>query len=74
MPLIMAVNKVDNPGREPAATEAYRLGVEDVVFISAAHGLGVTDLLDTIIAKLCRRVTPVRSELSRSARGTNRTA
>jgi GTP-binding protein len=51
-PLIMAVNKVDNPGRESAATEAYRLGVEDIVFISAAHGLGVTDLLDTIIARL----------------------
>ena len=54
-PLIMAVNKVDNPGRESAATEAYRLGVEDVVFISAAHGLGVTDLLDTIVAKLPAR-------------------
>src|SRR5271163_4094505 len=27
-PLIVAVNKVDNPGREAAAAEAYRLGVE----------------------------------------------
>ncbi|HEX4209926.1 MAG TPA: GTPase, partial [Candidatus Binataceae bacterium] len=26
-PLIVAVNKVDNPGREAAAAEAYRLGV-----------------------------------------------
>ncbi|HTT74535.1 MAG TPA: ribosome biogenesis GTPase Der, partial [Candidatus Binataceae bacterium] len=51
-PLIVAVNKVDNPGRETAAAEAYRLGVTDVMFISAAHGLGVSELLDAIVAKL----------------------
>jgi GTP-binding protein len=54
-PLIVAVNKVDNPGREAAAAEAYRLGVADVAFISAAHGLGVGDLLDAIVARLPAR-------------------
>jgi GTPase len=51
-PLIAAVNKVDNRGRETAAAEAYQLGLSDVVFISAAHGLGVGELLDAIVAKL----------------------
>ncbi|MGA2409625.1 MAG: ribosome biogenesis GTPase Der [Candidatus Binataceae bacterium] len=51
-PLIVAVNKVDNPGREAAATDAYGLGVEDVIFISAAHGRGIGELLDAVIAKL----------------------
>jgi GTPase len=51
-PLILAVNKADHPRRESAAAEAYGLGIGDVVFISAAHGLGIGGLLDMIIAKL----------------------
>jgi GTP-binding protein len=51
-PLILAVNKADNPGRESAGAEAYRLGIADVVFISSAHGRGIGELLDLIVAKL----------------------
>jgi GTPase len=54
-PLIAAINKMDNPGREAAAADAYGLGVADVIFISAAHGHGIGELLDAVVAKLSPR-------------------
>jgi GTPase len=60
-PVVLAVNKIDHPGREASATEAYALGVESVAFVSAAHGLGVGDLLDQIVAHLpAGNATPER--------------
>jgi GTP-binding protein len=49
-PMVVAVNKIDHPGRESAASEAYALGVSAVAFVSAAHGHGVGELLDEVIA------------------------
>jgi GTP-binding protein len=54
-PLIMAVNKIDRPGQEAQASEFYALGADDISFISAAHGLGVSELLDRIVALLPER-------------------
>jgi len=51
-PLLLAVNKIDNPGNESAASDAYALGLPTLVFVSAAHGRGVGDLLDEIVAQL----------------------
>ena len=57
-PIVVAVNKIDHPGREGAvAAEAYALGVPEVAFISAAHGHGVGELLDAITAALPLRET-----------------
>lgn len=46
-PVILAVNKVDNPGQPPMDFyEFYNLGLGDPVAISSTHGLGVGDLLE----------------------------
>ena len=52
-PVIVAVNKADHPGETPPEVyEFYGLGFEHVVAISAAHGLGIGDLLDEIMGLL----------------------
>ncbi len=51
-PTIVAVNKIDRPNHEAAAADAYSLGVPSVTFVSAAHGLGVGELLDAIVEHL----------------------
>jgi GTP-binding protein len=51
-PLIMAVNKIDRPGQEAEASEFYSLGADELFFISAAHGRGIDELLDQVIARL----------------------
>ena len=42
-PVVVAVNKVDAKGREAAAAEVYRLGMEPVLLVSAEHGRGVAE-------------------------------
>ncbi len=54
-PLIMAVNKIDRPGQEAEAAEFYKLGADELFFISAAHGRGVEELLDEIVKRLPER-------------------
>ncbi len=54
-PLIMAVNKIDRPGQEAEASEFYALGGDELMFISAAHGRGVEELLDQVVARLPER-------------------
>jgi GTP-binding protein len=51
-PLIVAVNKIDQPGQEGAASEFYGAGADKLLFLSAAHGHGVGELLDEIVARL----------------------
>jgi GTP-binding protein len=51
-PLIMAVNKIDRPGQESEASEFYALGGDELFFVSAAHGRGVDELLDQVVARL----------------------
>ncbi len=64
-PVLVAVNKADNPKRELEAAEFYRLGWDETHPISATHGRGVADLLDVIVWSL-----PPESpeELARKAR------
>jgi len=54
-PLVMAVNKVDSAAQESAAAEFYELGAEKLYFISAAHGRGVTELLDEVVTRMPAR-------------------
>ena len=51
-PVVVAVNKIDNPRQDAAAAEAYALGIERVVYVSAAHGRGIGDLLDAVVELL----------------------
>lgn len=51
-PIIVAVNKVDNMKRQEDIYEFYSLGFGDPIGISGSHGLGIGDLLDTVIEHL----------------------
>jgi GTPase len=51
-PVLVAVNKSDNAKRELEAAEFYALGWERTYPIAAAHGRGVADLLDEVVAAL----------------------
>ncbi len=51
-PVILTVNKCDNPRLRQQAAEFYALGLGEPVLISAANGSGTGDLLDKIIAIL----------------------
>ena len=50
--VILAVNKVDDFTHEDDVAEAYQLGFDDVVGVSALHDKGISDLLDLIVKKL----------------------
>ncbi|MCS6912743.1 MAG: ribosome biogenesis GTPase Der [Myxococcales bacterium] len=51
-PLLHVANKADSERLEAAAAELYALGAERVFPISAAHGRGMTALLDALIQAL----------------------
>src|ERR1043166_9233056 len=51
-PVFLLANKIDDPGQDTLALEFHRLGLGDPVPISALHGHGSGDLLDTIVAGL----------------------
>lgn len=51
-PLVVAVNKVDVGSHADRLHDFHRLGLAPLVATSAAHGRGVDDLLDAIIARL----------------------
>lgn len=48
-PVILAVNKVDNPEARSEIYDFYSLGFGDPVPISGTHGIGTGDLLDLIV-------------------------
>ena len=55
-PLILAANKADTGSHGVKAADFYELGFESVYPVSAAHGLGVGDLLDRLLEiKLSRK-------------------
>jgi GTP-binding protein len=51
-PVLVAVNKADNPRRELEAAEFHALGWPETHPISALHGRGVADLLDVVVWSL----------------------
>ncbi len=56
-PLCVAVNKVDDPSKEVLVHQFYQLGIQDMVPVSAAHGLNMATLIQIILDK-----TPVIEE------------
>jgi len=51
-PVLLVVNKVDNPADRERTLPFYRLGLGDPFPVSASHGLMIGDLLDMIIDRL----------------------
>lgn len=48
-PVVLGVNKVDNPEMREQIYDFYALGFGDPYPISGAHGLGLGDLLDAVV-------------------------
>lgn len=55
-PVILAVNKVDNPESRQDIFDFYSLGFGEPFPVSGSHGLGVGDLLDEITKKFPENV------------------
>jgi len=51
-PIVLAVNKLDNPKLEQNRFDYYRLGFGEPFAISATHGIGVDNLLDEVVKHL----------------------
>jgi len=51
-PVVVAVNKVDNPKQIANIYEFYDLGFGEPIAVSGAHGTGIGDLLDAAVALL----------------------
>ncbi|MGI6075607.1 MAG: ribosome biogenesis GTPase Der [Pyramidobacter sp.] len=50
--VVLAVNKIDDYSHEHEVLDAYQLGFDKVVGVSAAHDRGIDDLLDQVAALL----------------------
>lgn len=51
-PVVLVVNKIDHEKHEDLDADFARLGFENSIPISAAHGRGISDLLETVDALL----------------------
>ncbi len=48
-PVVLGVNKIDNPEMRDSLYEFYSLGIGEPYGISGSHGLGLGDLLDAVV-------------------------
>jgi GTPase len=51
-PVLLVANKIDDPARDLDAVEFHRLGLGEPIALSALHGYGMGDLLDSIVQEL----------------------
>lgn len=58
-PLVLAVNKIDVPLHSSRTAEFHGLGLEPVVAISAEHGTGSWDAIETLVALIPQPTEPV---------------
>jgi GTP-binding protein len=49
-PVVLGVNKIDNPERKELLYEFYSLGMGEPVGVSGTHGIGLGDLLDRVVS------------------------
>jgi GTP-binding protein len=54
-PVVVAVNKIDDDKHEDLAAEFASLGFDHAISISAAHGRGTSELLETVVDLLPER-------------------
>ncbi len=67
VPVIMLLNKADHDTQELNIGEFAGLGINDYVFVSAAHGRGFHDLADLLDERLKAMGAPTREEVAESA-------
>ena len=63
-PLVLAVNKMDTEQMAAQSAEYRRLGIRDIVPVSAEHGIGIGDLLDHVFSTLTFREPNVQETVS----------
>jgi GTP-binding protein len=65
-PIVVAINKIDHDKHDDLATDFASLGFDHAVSISAAHGRGISELLETLAdllpAQTEDRQSPVRAD------------
>ena len=61
-PVVLAVNKLDNPELALNYTDFYALGMGDPVAISSGHGLGMEALMEAVVAHLPEVVEETESD------------
>ena len=52
VPIVLAVNKLDDRRASERVVEFHDMGIAPVVPIAAEHGLGIGDLLDEVVARV----------------------
>lgn len=57
-PVVVAVNKCDEPMHDDLAAEFWSLGFDEVVPVSAEHGRGLWELMTALIARFPKDATP----------------
>jgi len=63
-PIVLVINKIDDPKHENLATDFASLGFDNAVSISAAHGRGISELLDAMSALLPAAVLEIENRQS----------
>lgn len=65
-PIVVAINKIDHDKHDDLAIDFASLGFDHAVSISAAHGRGISELLETLVdllpAQTEDRQSPVRAD------------
>ncbi len=61
-PVLLVANKAESRERQLNAVQFYELGLGDPIPVSAAHGIGVGDLLDEIVRRLPHTEPPMEVE------------
>src|SRR6202047_4279323 len=64
-PIVLVVNKIDDPKHENLAADFASLGFDNAVSISAEHGRGISELLDAISALLPAAASEIENRESR---------
>ena len=55
-PLILAVNKVDDPKLESYVEDFRRLGIKNMMPVSAEHATGVAELLEEVLERMPEKI------------------
>ncbi|MDR2957813.1 MAG: ribosome biogenesis GTPase Der [Coriobacteriales bacterium] len=66
-PVMLLVNKIDQPLREDQIWEFYQLGLGDPWSVSSQHGYGTGDLLDALVELLPGQPAPLEADAVQSA-------
>src|SRR5215472_6470476 len=68
-PLFLAVNKIDTPALEPHIEDFRRLGIREMMPVSAEHGGGVAELLEAVLEVIPDAANPRSSAVAEDGLG-----